>query len=106
MGGYAATAGRRSLDGGGSNYFRHAIARRSLRSELGEPSRGEAAARSGFTEPQFCGKPKVDNLEKKNPGIIRFRDFATLAVWTGLEPATPCVTGRYSNQLNYHTVFL
>ena len=20
------------------------------------------------------------------------------AVWTGLEPATPCVTGRYSNQ--------
>ena len=26
------------------------------------------------------------------------------AVWTGLEPATPCVTGRYSNQLNYHTV--
>ena len=20
---------------------------------------------------------------------------------TGLEPATPCVTGRYSNQLNY-----
>ena len=26
-----------------------------------------------------------------------------LAVWTGLEPATPCVTGRYSNQLNYHT---
>ena len=26
-----------------------------------------------------------------------------LAVWTGLEPATPCVTGMYSNQLNYHT---
>ena len=28
------------------------------------------------------------------------------AVWTGLEPATPCVTGRYSNQLNYHTIYL
>ena len=26
-----------------------------------------------------------------------------LAVWTGLEPATPAVTGQYSNQLNYHT---
>ena len=26
------------------------------------------------------------------------------SVWTGLEPATPCVTGRYSNQLNYHTI--
>ena len=25
------------------------------------------------------------------------------AVWTGLEPATPCVTGMYSNQLNYQT---
>ncbi len=32
--------------------------------------------------------------------------FSYLAVWTGLEPATPCVTGRYSNQLNYHTVVL
>ena len=28
-----------------------------------------------------------------------------MAVWTGLEPATPCVTGRYSNQLNYHTIY-
>ena len=25
------------------------------------------------------------------------------AEWTGLEPATPCVTGMYSNQLNYHS---
>ena len=25
------------------------------------------------------------------------------AVWTRLELATPCVTGRYSNQLNYQT---
>ena len=29
-----------------------------------------------------------------------------LAEWTGLEPATPGVTGRYSNQLNYHSSFL
>ena len=29
-----------------------------------------------------------------------------LAVWTGLEPATPCVTGMYSNQLNYQTIAL
>jgi hypothetical protein len=27
----------------------------------------------------------------------------TLAEWTGLEPATPGVTGRYSNRLNYHS---
>ena len=29
----------------------------------------------------------------------------TLAEWTGLEPATPGVTGRYSNQLNYHSTW-
>ena len=29
-----------------------------------------------------------------------------LAEWTGLEPATPGVTGRYSNQLNYHSSVL
>ena len=27
-----------------------------------------------------------------------------VAVRTGLEPATPGVTGRYSNQLNYRTI--
>lgn len=31
--------------------------------------------------------------------------LSDFAVWTGLEPATPCVTGRYSNQLNYHTIY-
>ena len=31
------------------------------------------------------------------------RPWTTLAEWTGLEPATPGVTGRYSNQLNYHS---
>jgi hypothetical protein len=29
--------------------------------------------------------------------------FLYMAEWTGLEPATPGVTGRYSNQLNYHS---
>ena len=29
-----------------------------------------------------------------------------LAEWTGLEPATPGVTGRYSNQLNYRSFLL
>ncbi len=29
-----------------------------------------------------------------------------MAEWTGLEPATPGVTGRYSNQLNYHSLTL
>lgn len=29
-----------------------------------------------------------------------------LAVWTRLELATSCVTGRHSNQLNYQTNYL
>ena len=39
----------------------------------------------------------------KRPASERSRAFAVLAEWTGLEPATPGVTGRYSNQLNYHS---
>ncbi len=31
--------------------------------------------------------------------------FGILAERTGLEPATPGVTGRYSNQLNYRSSF-
>ena len=31
--------------------------------------------------------------------------FNAIAVRTGLEPATPGVTGLYSNQLNYRTRF-
>ncbi len=34
-------------------------------------------------------------------GLLHF-----LAERTGLEPATPGVTGRYSNQLNYRSSFL
>ena len=39
-------------------------------------------------------------MNKKANLKIRLND---LAEWTGLEPATPGVTGRYSNQLNYHS---
>ncbi len=34
----------------------------------------------------------------------RERAFLQMAGWTGLEPATFCVTGRRSNQLSYHPV--
>ena len=39
---------------------------------------------------------------KKTPKIAfrSFENFFKLAVRTGLEPVTPCVTGMYSNQLN------
>ena len=37
------------------------------------------------------------------PGMQISLQPVKLAEWTGLEPATPGVTGRYSNQLNYHS---
>ena len=41
---------------------------------------------------------------ERGPAISRTPSDLSLAEWTGLEPATPGVTGRYSNQLNYHSV--
>jgi hypothetical protein len=37
--------------------------------------------------------------------LLSDEPIKTLAEWTGLEPATPGVTGRYSNQLNYHSAW-
>jgi hypothetical protein len=42
----------------------------------------------------------MTGIKKDEP---KFVFFCMLAEWTGLEPATPGVTGRYSNQLNYHS---
>ena len=43
---------------------------------------------------------RSDNKNKKASEKIS----KAFAVRTGLEPATPGVTGRYSNQLNYRTI--
>ena len=45
-------------------------------------------------------RPAGRAQEKREAGGF---PFSILAEWTGLEPATPGVTGRYSNQLNYHS---
>ena len=45
-------------------------------------------------------RPALQARNKKGELAFAFRE---LAEWTGLEPATPGVTGRYSNQLNYHS---
>jgi hypothetical protein len=60
------------------------------KAELRKPDRPEARAARAFQKkkPPHCG------------------GFEILAEWTGLEPATPGVTGRYSNQLNYHSMWL
>jgi hypothetical protein len=41
--------------------------------------------------------------EKSHRMMHAMAFLESLAEWTGLEPATPGVTGRYSNQLNYHS---
>src|SRR5690606_34177282 len=47
----------------------------------------------------------LDPIEHNEKGELAFAfSRRMLAEWTGLEPATPGVTGRYSNQLNYHSV--
>ena len=43
---------------------------------------------------------KLSNDESARSGAL----VCLLAERTGLEPATPGVTGRYSNQLNYRSV--
>jgi hypothetical protein len=42
--------------------------------------------------------PESERPDPCGPG----RFLMSVARWTGLEPATPGVTGRYSNQLSYH----
>jgi hypothetical protein len=44
-----------------------------------------------------------DGISNNEKGELAFA--LVLAEWTGLEPATPGVTGRYSNQLNYHSLY-
>ena len=48
-----------------------------------------------------CDVANTTSFKKSPPRRALF-----FAVWTRLELATPCVTGRYSNQLNYQTVAL
>ena len=45
----------------------------------------------------------ISDATQKEKGAAMGSPFCYLAEWTGLEPATPGVTGRYSNQLNYHS---
>ncbi len=41
--------------------------------------------------------------KRQRPESFLIQAFWIVAERTGLEPATPCVTGRYSNRLNYRS---
>jgi hypothetical protein len=62
-------------------------------------TRNRSSAWAEKTEP--AGSPHGAGMPMKKPPF--YGGFEFLAEWTGLEPATPGVTGRYSNQLNYHS---
>ena len=47
----------------------------------------------------------MDILLRIQISMLRLPSDKRFAVLMGLEPTTPCVTGRYSNQLNYNTKF-
>ena len=52
-----------------------------------------------------CKHAGKHTAKKKPRKSLTYKAFeSVLAVWTRLELATPCVTGMYSNQLNYQTV--
>ena len=46
---------------------------------------------------------RLSKSSERTTWCARLSIPSKLAEWTGLEPATPGVTGRYSNQLNYHS---
>ena len=61
-----------------------------------------------FRAPAQSGKPLNGRKGKPDAVPLRtgFHEGKTeLAERTGLEPATPGVTGRYSNRLNYRSFF-
>ena len=62
-----------------------------------------AASRLRFADPPFTyrklGASNTMVERKQGEEILAL----TMAERTGLEPATPGVTGRYSNQLNYRS---
>ena len=50
------------------------------------------------------GDARSTTADTKKGAPRKTHPLFLVAEWTGLEPATPGVTGRYSNQLNYHSM--
>ena len=47
----------------------------------------------------------LNKVKKKGFQLKKLKPLNLLAGLTGLEPATSCVTGRHSNQLNYRSMY-
>ena len=59
-----------------------------------------------FILPHFNDPISHNYLKNKRQRVFYYNLALCFADWTGLEPATPCVTGMYSNQLNYQSFYL
>ena len=60
----------------------------------------DLAGWTGLVPEDRAQSAKVERLRSGHPGKTERSEG--LAGWTGLEPAASGVTGRRSNQLNYH----
>ena len=71
-----------------------------------EPSGRRRSASRALLHAGFAATTRLDLPLESTTALHCFAKAPLrnwLAEWTGLEPATPGVTGRYSNQLNYHS---
>lgn len=57
------------------------------------------------TTEHFVGTTVLGDKTGYKKSVYGIVNASIIAVRTRLELATPCVTGRYSNQLNYRTNF-
>ena len=73
------------------------LERKLVATQSNNPKSIDAMLDCDYYLPDRCEFQKKNGTNRKNFNLCRF------AVRTGLEPATPCVTGMYSNQLNYRT---
>ena len=78
--------------------------------EMARAPRTPILSPQAFTRQAWKREPRFPVIVDKtgHPGPSSSKrclenDTPKVAEWTGLEPATPGVTGRYSNQLNYHS---
>ncbi len=69
------------------------------------PQAADSLARESLRVPIHAPRRGSIPISQRKKGPLCGPFSLLLAERTGLEPATPDVTGRYSNQLNYHSVF-
>ena len=84
----------------GLAYIPQAAAARARAALRVPPEAAQAASSTPQSRARLRARTETQMKKPAQGGLFHF-----LAERTGLEPATPGVTGRYSNQLNYRSSF-